>query len=177
MAKQIDPYDIIGKKFNDLKVMAYGHYVNKKHFYICRCECEQLTLVRRDSLLTGNTKSCGCKKSLSGRWLGKMELHGLSRQPGRPNVYYKLWENIRNRCYNPKYEGYKYYGGRGIYVQDSWCDKGGFVKFYKYIMEELGPKPDGYWIDRIDNEGPYCEGNLRWVTPQQSNQNKRNTNG
>lgn len=81
---------------------------------------------------------------------------------------FNSWSNMRNRCNNEKHTVYKYYGGRGIKVCDQWLGKEGFRSF----LIDMGTRPEGYTLDRIDSEGDYTPGNCRWATlhTQQSNQ-------
>lgn len=82
--------------------------------------------------------------------------HGMSDTPE-----YKAWQNMRLRCENPKIKEYKHYGGRGITVCEEWAGPNGFLKFYEYI----GPRPSpDHSVDRIDNEGNYEPGNVKWST-------------
>ena len=95
----------------------------------------------------------------------KMKLrkaHGLSKTP-----IYMVWRGMRRRCYNTKDISYSYYGGRGIKVVERWHD---FENFYL----DMGDKPTGMQLDRIDNDGDYGPANCRWVTPTENNNNKRN---
>ena len=80
----------------------------------------------------------------------------------------RLWNNITTRCNNPKFPGYKNYGGRGIQVKFESLDD-----FRQYIINELKVDSRGLTIDRIDNEGHYERGNIRFVTRAKNNQNKR----
>lgn len=173
MTKKFNKRDIIGSKFGRLYVLEYGHAVrgknsNKYHFYICRCSCGKYTLVKRNSLITSNTRSCGCMKA---EHTGGVLKHGLSRKKGKPSVYYKLHENIKKRIFYEGYAGYCYYGGRNLTMEPEWVNS--FEKFYEYIMENLGPKPEGHVIDRIDNDLGYLKGNLRWATYSESRRNQR----
>jgi len=96
--------------------------------------------------------------------------------------YYNSWTHIIRRCTNPKEKTYKNYGGRGITVFSCWLPqitkKGpniGFVQFYNWIQINLGPRPLNMTLDRIDNNGNYEPGNLRWATPKQQTINRRNS--
>ena len=79
---------------------------------------------------------------------------------------YTSWENMRQRCNNPKHPRYKDYGGRGIKVCKRWDD---FRKFYA----DMGPRPKGKTLDRMNVNGNYCAANCRWATDKQQRANKR----
>jgi len=80
---------------------------------------------------------------------------------------YKVWQNMRQRCSNPNTARYKYYGGRGIKVCDHW--ENSFVNFYV----DMGPCPDSYSIERVDNDGDYTPDNCIWLHLSDQHKNKR----
>lgn len=83
-----------------------------------------------------------------------------------PPAYY-VWASMKDRCYNPKSASFSNYGGRGITVCDRWKSS------YKDFYSDMGPRPDGYSIDRIDVDGNYEPGNCRWADQKTQQRNQR----
>lgn len=86
------------------------------------------------------------------------------------NPLYGRWRSMIDRCQNPQNTSWKDYGGRGITVCDRWRD---FAAFEEDILRDLGPCPPGLTMDRINNDGGYCPGNVRWATRSQQALNRR----
>jgi hypothetical protein len=158
--------DLKGQKFGFLTVLEK---VGKKSSYAlwrCECVCGNKVDKTSNNLRTGHVKSCGCKtrELCTG---GKT--HGLSDHP-----LYTRWCDIKSRCNRPNDLGYKNYGGRGITICNEWSAD--FKSFHDYchsIEVDLDRKlKEKYEIDRIDVNGNYEPGNIRFVT---KTENLRNT--
>lgn len=153
--------DYRGKRFHRLLIVAFDRYKKGSGtFWKCRCDCGNYTTAKVDDLKRGHTKSCGC---YSAELLGDAQrTHGMSGFPE-----YKIWIDIKSRCYNPKATVYEYYGGRGVEMCQKWQES--FEAFY----EDMGPRPSPeHSIDRIDGSGDYEPDNCRWVTQVKQNNNR-----
>lgn len=87
------------------------------------------------------------------------------------NPFYDTWKSIKQRCLNPDNSAYPIYGGRGVTIYPEWAEDG--RAFGAWILANLGPRPEGCTLDRIDNDGNYEPGNLRWATAKEQTANQR----
>jgi len=131
---------------------------------LARCDCGTEKQVRLESLWSGTTMSCGCYHAdLSRATLAKASItHGRSRSD-----LHRIWSAMKARCSNPANKRWASYGGRGIRVCDEW--RSSFPAFAAHV----GTKPAGMTLDRIDNDGHYEPGNVRWATYSQQARNTR----
>ena len=91
--------------------------------------------------------------------------HGLTKHP-----LWNTWHMMMQRCYNPNATRYTRYGGRGIGVCPEWHD---VVAFISWIEANLGPRPAGMTLDRLDNEGDYEPGKVRWATAKEQQRHRQ----
>jgi hypothetical protein len=139
--------------------------------WTCRCDCGTERHVQGWALRNGMSTSCGCARS--GR--AHLKAHTIVPRQNRRGLSgtpeYACWVNLLHRCLNSDNPWYANYGGRGITVAGSWREEGtGFMAF----LSDVGKRPGaGYSLDRIDNDGAYAPGNVRWATKGQQNANRR----
>lgn len=152
--------DLTGQKFGRLTVIKRApNAKNGQTMYLCQCECGKYSTVTGVQLRSGHTKSCGClRKDL------------LTTHNATHSRMYVLWWGIKQRCFNPKSNGYENYGGRGITICDEW--RKDFQAFYDWAM--ANGYTDKLSIDRIDVNGNYEPSNCRWVDMKFQGNHRRN---
>lgn len=150
--------DVIGQTFYRLTVIKEVEQIRSHRMVECKCSCGNFLTARLSSLLSGNTKSCGClRKEAATDSASKRIKHGHTL--GRMTKEYSAWSMMLQRCYNPKDEKYKSYNKRGIIVCDRW--KTSFVNFLK----DMGKKPSPFHrLYRRNINGNYEPDNCRWAT-------------
>lgn len=153
-----------GMKFNRLTVI-HLHHVNDNYqkWWECKCDCGKSVVVYQGGLKCGDNQSCGCFKKENNAKLMRIRstTHGMAR-----TQEYQSWSGMWNRCTNPKYVLFHRYGGRGIRVCERW-------EKFENFFQDMGTKPKGMSLGRIDNDGNYEPCNCRWETPTQQCNNTR----
>lgn len=166
--------DLRNKKFGRLSVLHRGEGKHTCAYWVCKCDCGNITTVAGSSLNKGHTKSCGClrtdtnKKKKYTQSNAHLKKHGHCPR-GKKSPEYISWAAMKSRCLNKNDPGYKNYGGRGIKVHQPWVDS--FESFYN----DMGPRPNTQFsLDRINPNGNYIPKNCRWADAKTQLQNKRN---
>ena len=170
--------DLTGKRFGRWLVESFVGTRKKPGSYQCTlwqcvCDCGTQKIVAGYSMVSGDSQSCGCHAREVSRKVNTT--HGASVDPviGGRNYLYDLWRDFRGRCNNPKAKSFKNYGGRGISYYPAWDNCAVFVHD---VVAEIGHRPNRtYSFDRINNNGNYEPGNIRWSTYAEQNRNKRTT--
>lgn len=144
--------DIAGIRFGRLTAVKY---VGDGRWQ-CSCACGGTATVITTNLKKGNSTSCGCKRRETN------VKHGMSN-----SRVYSVWKSMVQRCHNPNDRSFENYGGRGIQVCEEWRDN------FSQFIADMGIRPDGFDLDRIDNDKGYSPENCRWVSRLRNLNNKR----
>ncbi len=153
-----------GERYERLFVLReIENYLPGNRYYACLCDCGVEVVVRSDRLRRGESLSCGCLGRERRR--AANTTHGLSHHP-----LHALWTRIHGRC-----NSIPAYRDRGITVCEDWTgDPEGLKAFMEYVETYLGNKPSAsHSLDRINNDGNYEPGNIRWATPKEQANNRR----
>jgi len=154
--------DLTGKKFGRLTILSRSE--NSKQgqaMWLCLCDCGNKHTVKSIILRRGISKSCGCLEIESRHT--NHRTHGHTSKGTSPTFH--SWSGMMNRCTNETHISFHRYGGRGITVTPRWHN-------FQNFLDDMGVKPKGLSLDRINNSLPYSHENCRWATATQQARNK-----
>lgn len=153
--------NLIGAVFGELTVLRIDRERDTGEggglFFVCKCTCGTERLFRSTYLKAGKATHCGCRRKVH-----PSVTHGRSK-----SAEYKIWAGIKTRCYNPRATIFSYYGGRGIGMSDEW--RNSFESFFA----DMGPRPRGHSVERVNNSLGYSRENCVWATAAQQARNRR----
>lgn len=151
------------KRAHDLSLQIFGKLVviapaeldkRRSAWWLCVCHCGNVVVRKGQDIKKPGVHSCGC--------ISTRAKHGATG-----SKEFKAWIDMIRRCTIDANKRFPAYGGRGITVCESWLTS--FETFY----QDMGPCPDGYSLDRVDNNGNYCPDNCRWASKHEQSNNKR----
>lgn len=176
MSASLNESDFRGQSYNKLIVVGKTSQKSSNGTYNWKfkCDCGSIVITRMDKVKSGHTKSCGCYKS--GVLSKVATTHGCSQK----EKLYRIWEGMKARCYNKNKDHYEDYGGRGIKVYKTWIDSYPTFKDYVSTLPNFpalhltkSTERAILSIDRIDNNGDYKPGNIKWSTQSEQLNNRR----
>ncbi|MFI7073581.1 hypothetical protein [Micromonospora sediminicola] len=161
---------LIGRRFGALTVREEAPPVARSGNLQVRADCDcggskVISILKLEQRLPG-WDHCGCQSKARWSAVGKSNREHGHRRP-TPSPTYRSWQAMRDRCYRPSTNGYASFGGRGIEVCDRWRDNFGA------FLHDMGERPEGMTLDRINVDGNYTPDNCRWATPSQQIANRR----
>lgn len=156
-------YDLTGQKFDRLIAVCPGPNLGNLTTWFCVCKCGLHINARTAQLINGQTGSCGCRRSDLLRALKTKHNQSKKNKTGA----YVSWVAMKDRCHTARLPTARYYLLRGITYCERW-------QVFANFFEDMGPRPKGLSLDRIDGDLGYSKENCRWATTSEQSQNRRN---
>jgi hypothetical protein len=120
----------------------------KNNRYLCKCDCGNESIILGFTLRSKTSTQC-------------IKCYANRNNSKSKNPIYNIWSGLFTRCYNKKHATYKHYGAKGITVSDEW-------KSFERFLDDMGPRPTDYQIDRIDSTKGYSKDNCRWLSKSEN---------
>lgn len=150
--------DLCGRVYGSLFVISFAGLTSaRKARWFCVCACGRGAAPIGASLANGHTTSCGCVRATI------KKTHGATGTPT-----HNTWLAMKARCANPKASDYPNYGGRGVTVCNRWLN-------FENFLRDMGARPVGMTLERMNVNGGYEPGNCEWATQKQQSRNRRST--